>query len=273
MFQLKDFQSIVASMVNFLRSATTEITDFSVGSVERTILEAPAVEIDQLYQEMFAGLREGIETSVFRSFGLALYEDETFSDRQNRFSGYVTSLSRAVDKAIEAGAKTTALYDVSGNVTERVKLAKLYEPFLTDTAQPVGFTQCYVHNGDGSTSAELVAAAQRIVDGYVENGTAVIGWKGAGNPCQVIAATDVSVDAEFIVEVTSGDQATVLADAAAAINEYILGLGVGVDFSPYCAASKAGRISGIGCVTSSTPATVIAVSEKALPGLITVTAA
>ncbi len=57
MFQVKDFRSIVASMVNHVRATTTKITDFRVGGVARTLLEAPAIEIDELYQQMFNGLR------------------------------------------------------------------------------------------------------------------------------------------------------------------------------------------------------------------------
>ena len=271
MFQLKDFQSIVASMVNYARGATDQLTDFARGSVTRTMLEAPAVEIDQLYQEMFAGVREGIETSVFRSFGLPIYDGEEFSDRQSRFNSYVLSLARATPKAIEAGAMTASLTDVDGLVTERVKLASTYEPFVDDPAEPVGFVQCFIHNGVSATTAELVAEAQKIIDGYVSDGVPVYGWKGAGLPCSVSAAADVSVDATFEVEVTSGDPVTVTAAAEQAVRDFILAMSIGEDFSPYCGATAA-RVSGVGCATATTAAVPVAPGEKAVPGIITVTA-
>lgn len=69
MFQLKDFVSIASSMVNHLRGTTTKVTDVQPGSVARTLIEAPAVEIEELYLQMFTGLREAIPVSTFLSFG------------------------------------------------------------------------------------------------------------------------------------------------------------------------------------------------------------
>lgn len=55
-------------MMNWMKATQQKLTDFSVGSVARTLVEAPAVEIDELYQQMFIGLKEGIEVSVYNSF-------------------------------------------------------------------------------------------------------------------------------------------------------------------------------------------------------------
>lgn len=68
-FQIKDFVSIVASMLNHMRGTTTKITDLQPGSVSRTLVEAPAVEIEELYLQIFNGLREAIPVATFKSFG------------------------------------------------------------------------------------------------------------------------------------------------------------------------------------------------------------
>jgi hypothetical protein len=68
-FQIKDFASICASQINHARSVTNKITDFLPGSVARTLMEAPAVEIEELYLQMFLGLREAIPVATFLSFG------------------------------------------------------------------------------------------------------------------------------------------------------------------------------------------------------------
>lgn len=68
-FQIKSFSGIVAGMINFMRASQSQVTDFNVGSVARTLIEAPAIEIDELYQQMFIGLREAIPVSVYNSFG------------------------------------------------------------------------------------------------------------------------------------------------------------------------------------------------------------
>lgn len=69
MFQIKDFASITASMLNWMRATQTKVTDFNVGSVARTLVESPAVEIEELYQQYFIGLREAIPVATFLSFG------------------------------------------------------------------------------------------------------------------------------------------------------------------------------------------------------------
>lgn len=68
-FQIKDFGSIVASIINHMRGTQTKITDFQPGSVGRTLVEGPAVEIEELYLQMFIGLREAIPVATFQSFG------------------------------------------------------------------------------------------------------------------------------------------------------------------------------------------------------------
>ena len=68
-FQIKDFASITASEVNHARAVTRKITDFQPGSVTRTLMEAPAVEIEELYLQMFLGLRDAIPVATFLSFG------------------------------------------------------------------------------------------------------------------------------------------------------------------------------------------------------------
>jgi uncharacterized phage protein gp47/JayE len=70
-FQIKDFPSCVASMINFMRGTQKKITDFNTGAVARTLIEACAIEIDELYQQMFNGLKEGIPVAVFDSFDFA----------------------------------------------------------------------------------------------------------------------------------------------------------------------------------------------------------
>lgn len=68
-FQIKDFVSISASMINYTKATQDKLTDFNVGSVARTMLEAPAIEIEELYQRMLYGLLDAIPTATYLSFG------------------------------------------------------------------------------------------------------------------------------------------------------------------------------------------------------------
>lgn len=72
MFRTKVFHDIIASMLGQMRATQNTITDFNVGGVARVMLEAPAAEIDQLYQMMAQGLIEGIPTAIYRSFDFDL---------------------------------------------------------------------------------------------------------------------------------------------------------------------------------------------------------
>lgn len=78
-FQIKNFASITAGMLNWLRSNTTKITDLNVGSVARTMLEASAIEMEELYLQYFIGLQEAIPVSVFNTFGFAAIGAESAS--------------------------------------------------------------------------------------------------------------------------------------------------------------------------------------------------
>jgi len=67
-FQLKDHASITASIINQLRASQDKLTDFEVGSVVRTLSEANATEIEELYQKVFAGIMDAIPTSIYKTF-------------------------------------------------------------------------------------------------------------------------------------------------------------------------------------------------------------
>lgn len=71
-FQLKDFVSIVASMTNRAKATQNKITDFNIGSVARTLMESPAIEIEEFYQRMFAGIIEAIPTAIYYGFNFSI---------------------------------------------------------------------------------------------------------------------------------------------------------------------------------------------------------
>lgn len=104
MFQIRDFASIAAGMINYMRATQEKITDFNIGSVARTLVEAPAVELDELYQQMFIGLREAIPVSVYNSFGFGALPAEAGSGVV-RFSSLVAP---AANVLIPAGTSVRA---------------------------------------------------------------------------------------------------------------------------------------------------------------------
>lgn len=69
MFQIKDFRDILSGMVNVLRGSSTQVTDFNPGSVTRTLLEASASEVEDLYHQMYHGVTEAIPVAIYSAFG------------------------------------------------------------------------------------------------------------------------------------------------------------------------------------------------------------
>lgn len=368
-FQLKNFISIAASMVNWMKATQNKVTDFNIGSVGRTLVEAPAAEIDELYQQMFIGLKEAIPVSVYNSFSFDLIteiaatgyirvtvdssvtpilvpaattftggtngtsyvsladvtiapgdlfadvlvvctlagtvgniqageaftlepaiaqitsasnqaqfasgiDSESEDDRKSRFNAYVSSLNRGTLSAIKYGLTLANLVDVSGNVTERVVSSSIIEPWLTDPEQPVSLVNCYVHNGVGSTSGDLVARAQEVIYGYYEaNGVAVPGWKAAGVKLIVYPAAEVDVDVTGTLTAVDGfDKPTLVASAQQGIYAYILGRGIGEPVVKSELIALVMEIEGVFDITLTAPAANVTANSqtKLMPGAIAI---
>lgn len=102
-FQIKDFASIVASMINWMKSTQTKVTDFNPGSVARTLVEAPGSEIEELYRRMFDGLKEAIPVATYNSFNFS-----ALPAQPTRGLVRVVIAAQATDTLIAAG--TVASY-------------------------------------------------------------------------------------------------------------------------------------------------------------------
>lgn len=91
-------------MLNHMRGTTTKITDLQPGSVSRTLVEAPAIELEEFYLQIFNGLREAIPVATFKSFG--------FDKLPAKYARGFVSVSRATAPAasftIPAGTEFTS---------------------------------------------------------------------------------------------------------------------------------------------------------------------
>lgn len=103
-FQIKDFASIVASQINHARQVTDKVTDFQPGSVVRTLMEAPAVEVEELYLQFFLGLREAIPVATFLSFGF----DRLPAARARGFVSVSVSTALNADLLVPRGTEFTS---------------------------------------------------------------------------------------------------------------------------------------------------------------------
>ncbi len=291
-FQIKNFASISASIINHARSVTKKVTDWLPGSVARTLVEAPAVEIEELYLQMFLGLREAIPVATFLSFGFdklpasyargfvsvsssiplaealpiptgttfltedgrtylstsaivwaaagtlvrvpiaaqfpgtsfnvaagiidasPLFTDarytignalidngrdaETDGEREARFAQFVASLSRGTVVACTYAAEQTVILDQDGNIYEYVTRVGLNEIG--------GFVRVYLYTSRGIPSSEILAAAQRTIDGYRDDATGQIvpGFRAGGVRFDILAMTERSVNFSAAVKMLPG---------------------------------------------------------------------
>ena len=363
MFQIKDFTSIAASMINYAKSTQTKVTDFTVGSVMRTLIECGAIEIDELYQKMWLGIKEGIPVAIYQAFGFLRIpalaaqgtvsftvsagtaytlpagsrfttasigivfesvtdtaigsgagavavaviaaspgisqhitngtaftanaarmvsavasgdfslgtDSETDEQRKQRFSEYVLNLARSTNSAMEYGAKTAALYDSGGNITEQVKHALAVDTVVADVVQ----ADCYIHNGVSGASAELIAECDKVLRGYTDTlGNKVIGWKAAGVKLTVASTTNISVAITGVVTTASGiDHTATIALVEKAITDYLQSLNIGDDVIVSEIIAAAMGVYGVTDFTVSVPSANVAVGiyEKAVQGVYALT--
>ncbi len=195
---------------------------------------------------------------------------ESEDDRRLRFLQYISSLMRGTETAIEYGAKTAEIKDGNGNVIERCVDAMVVD-MPGDTA---GFADCYIYNGESGTSAALVDEAQKIIDGYVEDGEKVAGYKAAGVVVTVSAATDtvqnVTIDVEAFQTASASEVEQRVADT---IVNYVSGLGIGEKLLYNEIIERAMGINGVYNVSLSVPAGDVtpAINEVLIIGTVTVT--
>lgn len=149
MFQIKNFASIAASMINIIRGNTTKITDLNPGSAARTLIEAPAVEIEEAYLRTFAGLREAIPVAIYGAFDFDLLA-ASYSVGSLTFTATGGHLS---DITIPSG--TIAQNTVTGLYYETTAEAVLAVGETTVTAPARASAVGYASNTDVGTVTSL----------------------------------------------------------------------------------------------------------------------
>lgn len=201
---------------------------------------------------------------------------ETEALRKARFAAFIASLPRATVAALQyALLRKTFLTTPAGLVTERVATCSIVEPDLTNPLVPDRIVRAYIHNGTGGTTLDLVARANDIITGYTDtNGVKVPGYKAAGVPVVVVAATETTVAFTAALKAGAGyDPAALATEASAAVLAYNLGLEVGASFIRSEAIAIAMALPGVVNFTISAPSAdvVPAATVKLMPGTYAVT--
>lgn len=69
--KLKTSSELLNDMIGWMVTRGSKISNFSVGSVSRTLLEAISLEMEALYYQMSKGFKHALQHSVFYSFGFS----------------------------------------------------------------------------------------------------------------------------------------------------------------------------------------------------------
>lgn len=216
-FQIKDFASISAACINWMKAVTDKITDFTVGSVARTMIEAPAAEMDELYQNILIGLKEAIPVSVFTTFG---------------FEKIAAVAASGVVRFSTGGPLATSPITVP--VGTVVKVPSTSQTYATLAAGTINTGQSYV---DILVAAQTAGAAGNVAASTVtELSTPVTGVSTVTNPAPFTNGRDEETDDErksrfqgYVSTLARGTKAAIvygaktakLVDANGLITEYV----------------------------------------------------
>lgn len=176
-FQIKDFASIAASMINWMKAVTTKISDFNVGSVARTLVEAPAAEMDELYQNILIGLKEAIPVSVFTTFGFDL----------------IAAVAAAGVVRFSTGGPLAAVA-ITIPVGTIVKVPNSTRTYATQAVGTIEIGQSYV---DILVAAQIAGSAGNTAnDTITELSTPVTGVATVNNPAPLTNGREAETDEE-----------------------------------------------------------------------------
>lgn len=209
--------------------------------------------------------------SVFNSAAIKNgAEAETEEERQVRFRKFVVNLARSPLAGIEVGATGAQIFDIDGTLIERVVKVVAFEPENT-----VGRVQVYIDSGGGSASGDLVALAQKLVDGYKDQSGALIpGYKAAGIVVFVAAIVSVPVPVTVAVELSDGYNFTDVKEAVQnAVEDFFLALDPGGELIWVDIVSTVASVPGVKDLKFTTPTANLNAdrSERLLAGTVVIT--
>lgn len=220
-FRIKDFQEISAGSIEYMRAATQRVTDYNVGSVVRTLLEANAIEVEDLYQAMYHGLIEAIPTAIYQAFQFSPLP-AVAATGVVRFT--LTDGPRASDTLIAALTQVRApgaavSYAVQADLTLAAGQASVDTVVLAQTAGALG-------NALASTVTEVVGTLAGVT---VTNPNAFTNGRDAETEPQrkqrFIEYVN-SLSRGTVAAITFAAKQAVLLDAQGGIAEYVASVGV-----------------------------------------------
>lgn len=124
-------------------------------------------------------------------------DGQTESERKARFAEYIQSLSRGTTNSILYAVNQARVTNANGDIIEYVARAGI--------AEIPGRVDVYVYGSAGLPSADLLTAADQIVNGYRDNaGTAVPGYVAGGVEGRVLSMVERAIDVTLYMTLSAG---------------------------------------------------------------------
>jgi len=230
-FQIKKFSSILASLINWISGATDKINDFNPGSVIRTILEAFAMELEELYYQLLLATQEAIEEAIYRTFNFPRNPaiSATGSVRFYRLTGSDVAVTVPLGTIVATDTEPPVLFATQ-----------------SEGVMPVLTTLYGIIYGGGSATTLIDSSRDFVVDGVILGSTVInITEGGQTQPSGVTAITTTftSNDTLEFVALTNG--------VSFAVGDYYKVI------IPYCDITVSALVSGVGGNVSANSITVL----------------
>lgn len=147
-FERKTAESLTERALRWIQGSTDKLTDFRVGSVTRTIIEAVMLTIEELYDKVYRSLKSIVESNLYAAIG--------FSKLPATYATGVATFSRSTpaDQPYYIAKGTTLLTTATANsgpikfyTTEEAILATgslaVSVPVICETIGSVGAIQAF----------------------------------------------------------------------------------------------------------------------------------
>ena len=188
----KKFQDIFNSLVTWVTTDNSKLSDFNVGSALRTLTEAISLQIEELYFNMRQNVEYAISTAIYSAFGFEAVKEQYAST-------YVT--------------------------------LNFVEPLVNDMIIPTGFTVCTALNNTKivyyRTTANLTVlkGSNSCTVGVVCTEPGIIGNCEVGEICNVVTVNSAIDSVTNTLRVVNGVDRESVSDMKSRFKEYIKSLG------------------------------------------------
>lgn len=157
----KSVNELLKSLITWVSTGTSKITDFSVGSAIRTLLEAVALQLEEFYFNLHQSVEYAIENAVYSAFGFN-------KNPSSSSTGFVTiTFKHAIPQSITIKAGT--VFSTNPSSTPVIYFRSTEDIIVVmDTKQVLVPVECVTKGAIGNLPANTVTTIT-TTNSYIES--------------------------------------------------------------------------------------------------------